>query len=287
MKGLACRCLSHNIKYSHLCTHLFLQLRRESVSIMNSHNAIVQRLSREALADIEGLDALKHGFEREECCGPVPAKLPGSMTLTEHLFLSSDVGAKDWESNLRNVAGYDALNSKVKELENVQLTVFHRPGPDECLLRFLYDEKLQSVIITQYSCITSGEFPWESKGSVPCDRSNDAFVFVCSHHQRDGRCGYCGTVLLELLRNAIKEKKGDGACIYVYPCSHVGGHMYAGNVLVYTKRGGICFGCIKPSDVDSLADLLVRGDGAIPDSLESRIRGKIGFTQGGLNCSVM
>ncbi|PWU97698.1 hypothetical protein C4B63_14g35 [Trypanosoma cruzi] len=129
-------------------------------------------------------------------------------------------------------SGYSALEQVVSSRVGMKLTVFYRPGPDRCILRFKYEESLEYMLITQHSCITEGELPWESEGAISSDRSNEVFIFVCSHRSRDGRCGYCGAVLVELLRQSIRAKKSDDDTIHVYPCSHVGGHIYAGNVLM-------------------------------------------------------
>nr|CCC93968.1 conserved hypothetical protein [Trypanosoma congolense IL3000] len=287
MKGSVCHYLRYYPKCLFLHTRLLSQQRRKMSDPTDSHEAIVRRVSKETLCDIEGLDPSKFGFERGECCGPIPTNLPGSLKLVEHLFLASDLSPKEWESNLGNVTGYNELSAKVGKSRDIQLTVFHRPGPDELIMRFLYDESLESLTISQYSCITPGEFPWESDGSVCCDRTGDTFVFVCAHHLRDSRCGYCGTVLVDLLKTAIDARNSDNHSIYVYPCSHVGGHMYAGNVLVYTARGGLCFGRVRPSDVECLVDFLMSDDYVIPKSLEPRVRGKVGFVQKSLNCHVM
>ncbi|EKF32705.1 hypothetical protein MOQ_003442 [Trypanosoma cruzi marinkellei] len=253
----------------------------------NSHDVIVSCLSKQTLQDIEGLDPAQCGFGREECCEPLPAKLPGSMTLKEHLFLATDLPATEWDSKTENVPGYSALEQVVSSRGGMKLTVFHRPGPDRCILRFKYEESLEYMLITQHSCITEGELPWESEGAISSDRSNDVFIFVCSHRSRDGRCGYCGAVLVDLLRQSIRAKMGDDETIHVYPCSHVGGHSYAGNVLMYTNHGGICFGCFTAAHLDAFVDFIVGGAAELPASLQQRVRGSIGYTKLNSRCCVM
>ena len=93
-------------------------------------------------------------------------------------------------------------------------------------------------------------------GNRPSDRLsyirfNESYVFVCSHGERDDRCGQCGPPLVarfeaELKRRKILEK------IFVRKVSHVGGHAYAGNVLIYP--GGHWYGYVSPSDVPLLID---------------------------------
>lgn len=62
---------------------------------------------------------------------------------------------------------------------------------------------------------------------------NGAYVFVCAHGSRDKRCGVCGPVLIEKLKEEI-ESRGLRDQVFVAACSHVGGHKYAGNLIVYS-----------------------------------------------------
>ncbi|KAG8342830.1 hypothetical protein TRVL_06337 [Trypanosoma vivax] len=254
---------------------------------MDTHSAIMPSLSEQTLEDIEGLDPAQFGFDREECCGPSSLNMPSNMVLAERLFLASEVPAAHWGPKLENVPEYNVLSERLKTAGKIPLAVFHCPVADACILRFLYEAPLKSVAITQYSCFESGELPWECSGVLSCDKSNEAFIFVCAHRLRDSRCGYCGAVLVDLFRQSIRTKKGDGAPIHVYPCSHVGGHAHAGNVLVYTKKGGVCFGCFRPADVDTLVDSLLKGNGEIPQTLRMRVRGMVGFEEGLSGCSMM
>lgn len=246
----------------------------------NSFEAIRPKLSEKTLQDIEGLDPTRFGFGREECCGAIPEKLPGSMKLAEHVFLGTTIPATQWGKRTENVPGYDDLAKKVKqELPHATLTVCEVPsGTDDVVLRFQADEKTGSVSTTQYSSCPPGELPWVTKGTITADRSSEYSIFVCAHRSRDERCGYCGAVLVDLFRQAVAQKMGeDGAKrVTVYPCSHVGGHIYAGNVIVYGRHGGVCFGLFKPEDVEAVVDAIAADTGAIPPSLTARIRGQMG-----------
>ncbi|KAK4787438.1 hypothetical protein SAY86_011271 [Trapa natans] len=65
-----------------------------------------------------------------------------------------------------------------------------------------------------------------------------SYIFVCSHGSRDRRCGVCGPALVSRFREDI-EMYGLHSKVSVSPCSHIGGHKYAGNVLVFgTNPGG-------------------------------------------------
>lgn len=61
-----------------------------------------------------------------------------------------------------------------------------------------------------------------------------SYVFVCAHNNRDRRCGVCGPVLIEKFKEEI-ESKDLKSQVSVIACSHVGGHKYAGNIIIFSK----------------------------------------------------
>lgn len=73
-------------------------------------------------------------------------------------------------------------------------------------------------------------------------------VFVCIHAARDERCGRCGPPLLSAVREAVAEAGLED--VTVRATSHVGGHKYAGNLLVYPE--GIWYGYVRPDDAERL-----------------------------------
>lgn len=60
-----------------------------------------------------------------------------------------------------------------------------------------------------------------------------SYVFVCAHNNRDRRCGVCGPALIEKFKEEIESRDLDKP-IVVNTCSHVGGHKYAGNVIIFS-----------------------------------------------------
>ena len=65
------------------------------------------------------------------------------------------------------------------------------------------------------------------------DEITNSYIFVCAHGSRDARCGVCGPVLIEKLNEEI-ELRGLKDQVSVWACSHVGGHKYAGNLIIYS-----------------------------------------------------
>ncbi|CAL5370506.1 unnamed protein product [Camellia sinensis] len=109
--------------------------------------------------------------------------------------------------------------------------------------------------------------PWASGLE---ERLIGSHVFVCAHASRDQRCGVCGPALIEKFNEEI-ELRGLKDQVFVSACSHVGGHKYAGNLIIFStdQEGNIAghwYGYVTPNDV---ADLLEKhiGKGEIIASL--------------------
>ena len=89
---------------------------------------------------------------------------------------------------------------------------------------------------------------------------DETHIFVCTHGTRDCRCGVAGTELLDALRALVDEHKRTCAAqgsrpakrVHVLPISHVGGHKWAANALVYPH--GDWYGNLRVTD----APLLLR-----------------------------
>ena len=79
----------------------------------------------------------------------------------------------------------------------------------------------------------------------------DLQLFVCCHAARDERCGTCGPALVRRLRALVAEDDELEGGVQVFPCSHLGGSEYAGNVVAY--------GASSPCDGDWFGGVSERG----------------------------
>nr|XP_043607754.1 altered inheritance of mitochondria protein 32-like isoform X2 [Erigeron canadensis] len=100
-------------------------------------------------------------------------------------------------------------------------------------------------------------------------------IFVCSHRSRDKRCGFCGPILIKKFKEEAEVRGLEN--VSVTACSHVGGHKYAGNLIIYTVRDekvcGHWYGYVTPNDVADLLDNHI-GKGEI---IERIWRGQMGI----------
>lgn len=85
-------------------------------------------------------------------------------------------------------------------------------------------------------------------------------VLICGHGGRDQRCGILGPILQSRFREAFASRNIDADVGLI---SHIGGHKYAGNVIIYLPPGmegnawagsGIWYGRIGPDNVDGLVE---------------------------------
>ncbi|KAI3665984.1 hypothetical protein L6452_44622 [Arctium lappa] len=99
-------------------------------------------------------------------------------------------------------------------------------------------------------------------------------VFVCAHNNRDRRCGVCGPILIKKFKEEAELRGLEN--VSVSACSHVGGHKYAGNLIIYSvqdeKVCGHWYGYVTPNDVPALLDQHI-GKGEI---IERIWRGQMG-----------
>ncbi|XP_030450470.2 uncharacterized protein LOC115672703 [Syzygium oleosum] len=119
--------------------------------------------------------------------------------------------------------------------------------------------------------------PWAS--GVP-EALAGSHIFVCAHGSRDRRCGVCGPPLIEKLNEEI-ESRGLKDQVFVSPCSHIGGHKYAGNLIVFSPDSegtitGHWYGYVTPDDVPEVLDEHI-GQGKV---IERLWRGQMGASAG-------
>lgn len=110
--------------------------------------------------------------------------------------------------------------------------------------------------------------------SRPCP--HDYVVLLCSHQRRDARCGITAPLIKKelerhlrrhgLYRDLDDERPGG---VGIYFVSHVGGHKFAANVLIYRKKEQqmIWLGRVKPEHCEGVVKYtILQGKVVHPDS---------------------
>jgi len=101
-------------------------------------------------------------------------------------------------------------------------------------------------------------------------------VFVCSHGRRDMRCGVIGPALIDAFERELRPR--DGAKVAIRPCTHVGGHKYAGNVIVHGRGEGHWYGYVDSELAAEIAKSHVLG--GEPVIRPKLWRGQLGLDEG-------
>ena len=117
----------------------------------------------------------------------------------------------------------------------------HRLGPERVRDKSEIAAFVQSVVVDG-----------DDAESAPL--ASSAHVFVCTHASRDARCGVCGPALVDAFRAAVAADSELRGRVEVRGCSHVGGHKYAGNVLVFAPRGGVFSGLGQKKKASSVPE---------------------------------
>lgn len=100
-----------------------------------------------------------------------------------------------------------------------------------------------------------------------------AVVLICSHNRRDARCGKTAPILHETFEEVLRERNlfydpdehESSDLVQVEYCSHVGGHKFAGNVLIYrryeaddaTRVESVWYGRVMPKHVPLIVDYTI------------------------------
>ncbi|TKY88980.1 hypothetical protein EX895_002221 [Sporisorium graminicola] len=85
-------------------------------------------------------------------------------------------------------------------------------------------------------------------------QTDETHIYICTHGSRDCRCGVAGTAVYQALKDEVRShqastiKAGNDAPkkVRVFPISHVGGHAWAANALVYPH--GDWYGNLRVTD---------------------------------------
>lgn len=91
-------------------------------------------------------------------------------------------------------------------------------------------------------------------------------ILICGHGGRDSRCGILGPILHSAFTQELKRKRTEADIAQI---SHIGGHKYAGNVIIYIpptmqqnalKGAGIWYGRVGPEQVEGVVEeTIVKG----------------------------
>lgn len=205
--------------------------------------------------------------------------LPGTVKFYErHLLVYT--GRSDWPAHIEQDGDFlQALSRIIARHERqlprtVKVTAIDAPAVGAGFDILVFPDQIK------YTGLTSDHIPMlvqdQLLGDAPSSRlawipATDRYIFVCTHGERDTRCGDCGPGLRVALAAGLRRLPGVEP-VHVHGSSHVGGHAYAGNLIIYPE--GDWYGYVTTTDIPALVETVI-GRGAIA---RSHWRGRLGLS---------
>ncbi|KAJ7100723.1 Sucrase/ferredoxin-like-domain-containing protein [Mycena belliarum] len=125
-------------------------------------------------------------------------------------------------------------------------------------------------------------------GTVPSrvlNNDGEIQMYVCTHGERDCRCGDMGgkvfqALRAELDRRLLADPDGSAKRVTLGEVSHVGGHKFAANLLVFPQ--GEWLGMLTPQDVPHVLDMILASERRPSSTVDAPIcpefwRGRMGL----------
>lgn len=113
--------------------------------------------------------------------------------------------------------------------------------------------------------------------------NNLGYIILCSHKTRDKRCGITAPILKrtfetelrhhDLYRDPIGDDRPGG--VQVILTSHLGGHKFNANVIIYLKTGQVIWMArVNPSHVEAIVKYTILQGKVFPDMLRQAFKTK-------------
>ncbi len=194
------------------------------------------------------------GFDR-----PKTEPLPDTVKFYQrHVFVCT--GHANWPAKIESGGGFlqalwEAITPRAPEMPlKVKMTACDEasPGPGYDILLFPDAIRYLGLRESDLPALIDDHLAGNRvSGRIPHERLVGQHIFVCAHEARDARCGACGPPLVEAFVAELGARGLEGQ-VTVRRTSHVGGHRFAGNVLIYP--GGDWYGYVTPDDVPRIID---------------------------------
>jgi hypothetical protein len=210
---------------------------------------------------------------------PKTEPLPGTVKLYQrHLFVCT--GQQDWPARIEAGGGFlqalsEALAARVSEMSlRVKVTACDEPskGPGYDLLVFPESVRYLDAQLSDLPALIQDHLIGNRVSErIAHEALTGHQIFVCTHGKRDPQCGECGPPLIEHFSAALDEHRLANT-VSLRGTSHVGGHRFAGNVLIYP--GGDWYGYVTPDQVPRIIEQHIVNGQVVQDLW----RGRMGLT---------
>ncbi|KAH3682083.1 hypothetical protein WICPIJ_006952 [Wickerhamomyces pijperi] len=210
----------------------------------------------------------------------------------KHVLIHSKVKAKDWGSKvelmpselisefgrlIRNSTDpfHPVLVSNV-ELEIPEPLQEHPLNEDESWVLVypeneyykLNKDQVEEFMLEKLNPNTSAT---PSKTQFKPYTNSQELILICGHAKRDIRCEIASSYLQPEFNHSVSHHSLSSR-VKVGLISHIGGHVYAGNVIYFDQRGlALWYGRVEPLHVDSIVRESVIAENVITELYRGRV----------------
>ncbi|KAF9373671.1 hypothetical protein CPB97_000380 [Podila verticillata] len=110
-----------------------------------------------------------------------------------------------------------------------------------------------------------------------------AVIMICSHKKRDKRCGVTAPILGKEFKRILRSKDlyGDAeGDVEIWMVSHIGGHKFAGNVIVHRSEGmAVWYGRVEPCHCQAIVDATIERGEVIRELYRGSMKGSFDMSK--------
>merc|ERR1719192_407942 len=175
-----------------------------------------------------------------------------------HLFVAAEGLSTDWAKKLENEKNVKLWQKNLKD-KGFKVTAFDIkdtrcikfPGieiEEGDLLLFPENKHFRIAEESRKEFVEALTGDGDKLQSFESTELPGRAVFVCGHNERDNRCGIFGTQAYEDCKAILPD---NGA---LFLCSHIGGHVYAPNILISGRNEKVIdfFGLVPRDEIPTI-----------------------------------
>lgn len=242
---------------SFLASIAFVRLRQRELS--------QEEALPEVTSVIKGLlDESEDDDDEDPCSGCEKKSLANTVkSYDKHLIVCGyeKLEQSHIETNNPFLERLDALMKGSKT--RIKVTACNHPNSSvDCTDIIIYPDQI-AVTLNPYSdSEVESLSKWLADSSNPLTLPNTKLpwrklILVCHHAARDARCGKRGPRVIAELESNLRRRHITPFDVYVRASSHLGGHEFAGVVVVYPECDW--YGYISKRNVGELLDCVIQG----------------------------
>jgi hypothetical protein len=248
-------------------------------------NSISNVIEATPAKDIELIGAESICDATEESCATCRSLADTVKRIDRHVIVST---SGVWEKHVEKHGGtfIYALNGAIEKLQSelgvkikLKLTACERASSEDGFTDvIMYPER----ILLQVPTATDTGVQALARVALGLDPASESglryepvpyrkLVLVCTHMARDKRCGKAGPIIVKELRGLLGAQGVAESDVAVFPSSHIGGHEFAGTLIIYPESE--CFGYITKKKCELLVRRILATSAEDANLLQECLRG--------------